>query len=88
LLESAEEEFEDVIIVSSNISLYEKEEMVHKEFEVKLELALGLLMVEIDNNNFEVYDVLMMNFLMDKSIVDYLKFIQFVHQGKEFVRQL
>lgn len=29
--------------------------MPHKEFEIKLELAIGLLMIEIDNNNFKVY---------------------------------
>ena len=63
--------------------------MVHKEFEIKLELALGLLMVELDNNNFKLYETLMTNFLMDKTIIDYLKFIQFVHKDKkEFMHQL
>lgn len=53
--------------------------MVNKEFEVKLELALRLLMIEIDNNNSKIYESLMLNFLTDKTIADYLKFIQFVH---------
>jgi hypothetical protein len=52
-------------------------------------LALGLLMIDIDNNNFRVYETLMSNFLMDKNIVDYLKFIQFVHKDKnEFIEQI
>jgi len=46
-------------------------------------------MIDIDNNNFKVYETLMTNFLMDKNIVDYLKFIQFVHKDKkEFIQQL
>ena len=75
--------------MTNNYSIYEKEEMPHKEFEIKLELALGLLMIDIDNNNFRVYETLMTNFLMDKNIVDYLKFIQFVHKEKnEFIEQI
>ena len=44
-----------MIIVSNNLMIYEQDERIHKEFEVKLELAMGLLMIEIDNNNFKLY---------------------------------
>lgn len=36
LVSSRNDEFEDVIIVSNNLNIYEPEEMVNKEFEVKL----------------------------------------------------
>lgn len=50
---------------------------------------MGLLMIEIDNSNFKIYDSQMIDFIMDKTIVDYLKFIQFVHKDKrEFINQL
>lgn len=56
---------------------------------MKLELAIGLLMIEIDNSNFKIYESVMMNFIMDKNIIDYLKFIMFVHKDKkEFIKQI
>ena len=50
---------------------------------MKLELAMGLLMIEVDNNNYKLYELLMSNFIMDKNIIDYLKFILFVHRDKK-----
>ena len=50
---------------------------------MKLELAMGLLMIEVDNNNNKLYELLMSNFIMDKNIIDYLKFILFVHRYKK-----
>ena len=44
---------------------------------------MGLLMIEVDNNNYKLYEMLMTNFLMDKNIIDYLKFIIFVHRDKK-----
>ena len=50
---------------------------------------MGLLMIEIDNSNFKIYESVMMNFIMDKNIIDYLKFIMFVHKDKkEYIRQI
>ena len=48
---------------------------------------MGLLMIEIDNSNFKIYDSQMIDFIMDKTIVDYLKFIQFCPQRQAGVHQ-
>lgn len=46
-------------------------------------------MIDVDYNNFKIYESLMLNFLTDKTIADYLKFIQFVHkEKKEFINKL
>lgn len=42
-----------------------------------------MLMIEVDYHTFKIYSNLILNFLADKTITDYLKFIQFVHKDRD-----
>lgn len=48
-------------------------------------------MIEVDSHTFKIYETVIQNFLTDKTITEYLKFIQFVHKDrekKEFINTL
>lgn len=46
-------------------------------------------MIEVDYNNVKLFETLISSFLMDKTISEYLKFIQYLHKEKrDFVNKL
>jgi len=46
-------------------------------------------MIEIDYNNAKLFSAIISNFLMDKTVSEYLKFIDFLHKDKkEFISKI
>lgn len=43
-------------------------------------MAIGLLLIEMNDKNEKIYENVIKNFLNDMNILKYLKFIQFIHK--------
>jgi hypothetical protein len=37
-------------------------------------------MIEVEKDNVNIYEYIISNFLMDKTVSEYLKFIEFLHK--------